>query len=199
MLHRLGATPVAVFAADWRLVWWNESWAAVLGDPSAVPIAERSLVRVRFPVAGDGGCVAHWPVVPEDRDASDRAVVADLRRAAGRYPSDERLTALIEGRLRGNSRFAELWQDAVVGGHREDRKTIRHPHAGDITVDCDVLHDSDTDLKVVVYTAEPGSESESKLQFVRVIGAPAPPSDVGAPLDGLRFSRTPATPRPRSG
>src|SRR5215470_7226746 len=26
VLTRLGETPVAVFAADWRLIWWNRSW-----------------------------------------------------------------------------------------------------------------------------------------------------------------------------
>jgi hypothetical protein len=41
----------------------------------------------------------------------------------------------------------------AVGRHTEDRKTIRHPDIGDITVDCDVLSDSDTDLKIVIYTA----------------------------------------------
>jgi hypothetical protein len=34
----------------------------------------------------------------------------------------------------------------AVGGHAEDRKTIQHPAIGPITVDCDVLADSDTDL-----------------------------------------------------
>ena len=48
-------------------------------------------------------------------------------------------------------RFAKLWHDGAVGGHAEDRKTIRHPGIGEITVDCDVLNDSDTDLKMVIY------------------------------------------------
>jgi MmyB-like transcription regulator ligand binding domain len=32
VLIRLGETPVAVFAADWRLVWWNRSWATLLAS-----------------------------------------------------------------------------------------------------------------------------------------------------------------------
>ena len=37
-------------------------------------------------------------------------------------------------------------------------------------MDCDVLNDSDTDLKIVIYTTVPGSEDESKLDLARVAG-----------------------------
>ena len=170
VLTRLGETPVSVFAADWRLIWWNRSWAALLGDPSSVAAEDRSLVKSRFPVAGDRGRVAVSPVTSENTEASDRAIVADLRRASARYPEDARLAALINRTLNGNPRFARLWRDGAVGGHAEDRKTIRHPDIGDITVDCDVLNDSDTDLKIVIYTAVPGSEDETKLDLARVTG-----------------------------
>jgi hypothetical protein len=106
--------------------------------------------------------------VIENIEASGRAIVADLRRASGRYPGDPRLTGLIRRTLDGNPRFAQLWHEGAVGGHAEDRKTIRHPDVGDITVDCDVLNDSDTDLKVVIFTATPGSEN--KLDLARVAG-----------------------------
>lgn len=170
VLARLGDTPVAVFAADWRLIWWNHSWAALLGDPSGVAADDRNLVKACFPVAGDGAHIAAWPVVSDNDGATDRAVVADLRRASARYPGDPRLAGLIRRTLEGNPRFAQLWRDGAVGRHTEDRKTIRHPDIGDITVDCDVLNDSDTDLKIVVYTAVPGSEDETKLDLARVVG-----------------------------
>lgn len=170
MLIRLGETPVGVFSADWRLIWWNPSWAALLGDPSPVPAEERSLVRTRFPVADGHGRVATHPVLSEMTEASERAIVADLRRAAGRYPTDQRLASLIRRTLDGSAHFAQLWREGAVAGHREDRKIVRHPDVGDITVDCDVLSDNDTDLKIVVYTTVPGSEDETKLQLTRVIG-----------------------------
>lgn len=169
LLVRLGETPVGVFTADWRLIWWNDSWTALLGDPSPLPSEERSYVRTRFPVAGERGGLSHWPVVSADPDGIDRAVVADLRRAAGRYPADRGLASLIKGTIDGNSHFAQLWREAAITGHREERKTVEHPQAGDITIDCDVLTDSDTDLKIVAYTAVPGSEDEARLKFTQVI------------------------------
>jgi transcriptional regulator with XRE-family HTH domain len=168
VLTRLGETPVAVYAADWRLIWWNRSWAALLGDPSVIAPQDRSLIKSRFPVAGERGEVATSPVVSANREASDRAIVADLRRACARYPHDQRLANLIRRALDGSPRFAQLWHDGAVGGHAEDRKTIIHPDIGEITVDCDVLNDSDTDLKIVIYTAAPGSEDATKLDLARL-------------------------------
>jgi transcriptional regulator with XRE-family HTH domain len=171
VLTRLGETPVGVFAADWQLIWWNRSWASLLGDPSALAPEDRSLVKSRFTSAADPpGKLADRPVISEQREATDRAIIADLRRASARYPQDKRLAALIRSRIDGNERFAELWQNGTVGGHAEDRKTIQHPEIGDITVDCDVLNDSDTDLKIVIYTAAPGSEDATKLDLARVTG-----------------------------
>jgi transcriptional regulator with XRE-family HTH domain len=171
VLTRLGETPVAVFAADWRLLWWNRSWAALLGDPSAIAPEDRSLIKSRFPTAADSPRrLADRPVISEKREATDRAVVADLRRASARYRNDRRLAALIRSRLDGNAQFEALWNGGAVGGHAEDRKTIKHPGIGDITVDCDVLNDSDTDLKIVIYTATPGSEDATKLDLARVAG-----------------------------
>jgi transcriptional regulator with XRE-family HTH domain len=173
VLRRLGETPAGVFSADWRLIWWNESWAALLGDPSAIPPDERNLVRVHFPVAGDHAQIGMQAVELEDRDATERAIVADLRRAAGRYSNDKRLAALIEHTLEGNRRFAQLWHEGAVAGHREDRKTILHCQVGEITLDCDVLNDSDTDLKIVIFTAAPGTDHETKLKLTHVVGTQA--------------------------
>ncbi|MFF5090078.1 helix-turn-helix transcriptional regulator [Streptomyces niveus] len=175
VIQRVGETPVAVFAADWRLLWWNRSWASLLGDPAAVPEDDRSLVRARFPVNTDGGRPVTWPVTEQDPEASDRAIIADLRRASARYPGDPGLARLLRRTIDGNPRFAQLWREGAVGTHSEDRKTIRHPAVGSVTVDCDVLTDADTDIKIVIYTTVPGSEDATKLDLTRVsgiIGAP---------------------------
>ena len=168
LLTRLGDVAVAVFAADWRLVWWNDSWAALLGDPSGVPPEERSLVNSRFPVPGSRGSVEQWPVRSGNPGATDRAVVADLRRASARYPEDRRLAELLRCTIDGNDYFAQLWRAGAVGEHAEDRKTIEHPTVGEITVDCDHLYAGDTDLKIVAMTAPAGSEDASRIELARV-------------------------------
>jgi hypothetical protein len=111
-------------------------------------------------------------VTEADREATDTAVVSDLRRATGRYPGDKRLARLIRD-LSENVRFARLWATGEVAAHREDTKTIDHPTVGPVTVDCDVLTDGDLDLKIVIMTAAPGSEDETKLRLTAIAGQPA--------------------------
>ncbi|WP_405867059.1 helix-turn-helix transcriptional regulator [Streptomyces sp. NBC_01515] len=168
VLNRLGDVGVAVFAADWQLIWWNPGWAALLGDPSDKPPQQRNFARERFPI-GSGDDVrdvriASWPVLVRNGAASDLAIVSDLRRATGRFPHDVRLAELIRQLTAGNETFARLWASGTVGAHREDRKTVEHPEVGPVDVDCDVLTDGDSDLKIVILTAAPGSSDEAGLR-----------------------------------
>lgn len=152
VLTRLGDVAVAVFAADWQMIWWNPGWAALLGDPAAVPAEQRNFARERFPVGPDPVRIARWPVLVRDGEASDMAVVSDLRRAGGRFPHDARLAALIRELTAGNEVFARLWAGGTVAAHREDHKTVDHPAAGPVEVDCDVLTDGDSEFKIVLLT-----------------------------------------------
>jgi hypothetical protein len=172
MLARLGDVAVAVFAADWQLVWWNRGWAALLGDPAASPSRLRNFARDRFPVGAGPAHLALWPVTEQDTDAADAAVVSDLRRATGRFPHDARLAELIRVLSAGNQRFAELCATGAVAANREVCKTIEHPSVGPVTVDCDVLTDGDSELKIVIMTAVPGSEDETKLRLAEIAGPP---------------------------
>ena len=168
LLTRLEDSSAAVFAADWQLLWWNRGWAALVGNPSNVAPAERNFVCSRFPILGSRWRIESWPVRSVNSEATDRAIVADLRRASARYPEDRRLGDLLRRTIDGNARFAALWRAGAVGEHAEDRKTIEHPAAGEITVDCDVLSAGDSDLKIVVLTAPAGSEDADKIAFARV-------------------------------
>ena len=122
----------------------------------------------RFPTAGGRGRIEAWPVRSDNPDATDRAIVADLRRASARYPEDRRLAELLRRTIDGNAHFAQLWRDGAVGEHAEDRKTIEHPTVGEITVECDHLFAPDTDLKIVAMTTAAGSEDSSKLELARI-------------------------------
>ncbi|MFH8462409.1 helix-turn-helix transcriptional regulator [Streptomyces sp. NPDC017991] len=171
VLARLGDVAVAVFAADWQLVWWNRGWAGLVGDPSTSPARLRNFARDRFPLDDGPTHLALWPVTEADWGATDAAVVSDLRRATGRYPQDKRLATLIR-ELSANTRFAELWAAGGVAAHREDQKTVDHPAVGPVTVDCDILTDGDFDLKIVIMTAVPGSEDETRLRLTAIAGQP---------------------------
>lgn len=169
VLNRLGDVAVAVFAADWQMIWWNPGWAGLLGDPSLSPPELRNFARERFPVGSGRVRLSLWPVSVRNPDESDLAIVSDLRRATGRFPHDARLAELIRELTEGNPTFARLWASGTVAAHREDRKTVEHPEVGPVDVDCDVLTDGDSELKIVILTATPGSADEAK--FMHALGA----------------------------
>jgi transcriptional regulator with XRE-family HTH domain len=173
MLNRLGDAAVAVFAADWQLIWWNRGWAALLGDPSSVPSAQRNFARDTFPTNGALPRLAHWPVSSLSQREVEVSVVSDLRRATGRFPGSDRLAGLIEDLRSGNESFAELWGSGAVGTHREDHKVVQHPATGPISVDCDVLTE-DAERKIVILTAAPDTEDETKFRLAAVLGNTEP-------------------------
>jgi transcriptional regulator with XRE-family HTH domain len=174
MLNRLGDAAVGVFSADWQLIWWNRGWAALLGDPSSTPPALRNFARDSFPVNGDAPRLSQWPVTSLAGDTVEAAIVSDLRRATGRFPNDRRLTSLIQVLTTGSQRFAELWASGGVSARREDHKIVEHPAVGPIAVDCDVLTDGDAELKIVILTAAPDTEDETKLRLAFLSGVPHP-------------------------
>lgn len=162
---RLGDAAVAVFAADWQLIWWNQVWAGLLGDPAGAPPELRNFARDTFTVDPRGPYLSHWPVTTQDAGVTKAAVVSDLRRATGRFPRDRRLAGLVAELTAGNPEFAALWAAGTVSAHREDHKVVDHPVAGPVAVDCDVLTDGDTELKIVILTAAPGTEDEARLHL----------------------------------
>jgi transcriptional regulator with XRE-family HTH domain len=181
VLHRLGDTAaIAVFAADWQLIWSNCGWAALLGDPSSVPPDLRNFARDTFPVDDDGRQMSQWPVISLAPGTVEAAIVSDLRRATGRFPGNRRLTQLIQTLTAGNRRFAELWAEGAVGAHREDHKIVEHPRVGPVRVDCDVMTDGDAELKIVILTAAPGTEDENRLRQAFYPPFPTPLTAVDA-------------------
>lgn len=111
----------------------------------------------------------------DDDTALGVEAVADLHAAAGRYPDDEELRALIDDLRAASSRFAELWAQRPVARRVASRKTIDHPEVGRVALDCDALTVRDSDLHLIVYTAPPGSEAAGALALPGAIGLQAVP------------------------
>ena len=173
---RLGDVPIGVFAADWTLLWWNDMWTMLHGDPSTVPERERNLARMLFGT-GDGHAYLRPMRSSAGWDAFEAALVADLRDGAARYPGDGRLAALITALRRTSPSFDRLWRTVATATLASDEKTITHPAVGDITVDCDVLTVPGADLRIVTYTTAAGSENDAKLNLLRNAAAFATPPD----------------------
>ena len=165
LLDRLSGTPVAVYDASWTLLVANPPYAALMGDQSGWTGHRRNGVWRTF--LGPATRVRH---TTQSRSDLEAALVADLRTGSARYPADRRLRRLIAELRAGSARFAALWDSGAVGRHEAARKTVDHPQVGPLTLDCDVLSVAGSDLRIMVYTAEPGTEDADRLALLTVLG-----------------------------
>ena len=166
LADRLGDLPVAVYDPAWTIITWNAAWAALMGDPSALAGRARNLLWRTF--TGQSSRVRKSD---DDADEFETSAVADLRRAFGSYPDDTGLRQLVDDLQQASPRFARLWASRVIStGGGSNSKTIVHPAVGPITLDCDVLTVAGSDLRIVVYTADPLSPDADRLRLTQVIG-----------------------------
>jgi transcriptional regulator with XRE-family HTH domain len=168
LLDQLTGVPVGVNDAAWNLIAWNPLWAALTGDPSGKTGRDRNVLWGYFT-----GRHARVVRTAEETARFEESSVADLRSATARYPDDQDLRRLVADLRAASPRFEELWDSRVVGTHRDSHKTFDHPDVGLVTVDCDVLTVDGSDLRIIAYTAPPGSEAAEKLRLLSVIGVQA--------------------------
>lgn len=165
LVDRLGDTPVSVIDASWDTVLQNQAAIALFGDVTGEQGRGRNRAwRTFMDVPGMGR------MEPQTRSMVERDVVADLRAAQLRLPDDPDVASVIADLRRESPRFAELWETTPARVRGAQRKTLQHPVAGWLTLDCDVLTVHGSDLQIVVFTAEPGTPDAEALALAVVIG-----------------------------
>jgi DNA-binding XRE family transcriptional regulator len=165
LVDRMADLPVAVYDPAWTIITWNAAWAALMGDRSAATGRDRNVLWRTF--TGKSSRVRKSVGEADDFEVN---AVADLRRAFGTYPDDATLRRLVDELRQASPRFARLWAERGVTTTGSNAKTIDHPQVGRITLDCDVLTVAGSDLRLVVYTAEPSSPDAELLRLIQVIG-----------------------------
>jgi hypothetical protein len=114
-----------------------------------------------------------------DWDEATDVAVSGLRESAGTDPDDPRMQKLIAELSAGSARFRELWARADVG-YRLGIMHLRHPRVGDLYLhrnQLNVPHVPNCEGQhLLIYHAEPGSDSARALEALRSLSA--------APLPG---------------
>ncbi|HSZ38360.1 MAG TPA: helix-turn-helix transcriptional regulator [Trebonia sp.] len=167
LLDRLAHTPVAVYDAAWNLIVANRPYDALMGQTTSWRGIERNGVWRN--ILGPGGRAVD---TPEEHALLQARLVADLRMTAARYPADRELRQLVAQLTAQSPRFAELWESGDVGSSQDQarHKIIDHPDVGLIALDCDTLIVAGDELRIMVYTAEPGTEDAERLALATVLG-----------------------------
>lgn len=167
LLDRIAGSPFAVFDAMWNLLVTNPAYDALTGA-TAWHDGDRNGVWRTF--VGSGPVAVE---TPDERRMLEAGLVGDLRMTAARYPRDPRVARLVAELRRASPRFAALWDSGELGGAPGDgarHKVVDHPRVGRIELDCDTLVVTADDLRVMVYSADPGSDDEERLALAVVLG-----------------------------
>ncbi|NRG39513.1 helix-turn-helix domain-containing protein [Rathayibacter sp. VKM Ac-2804] len=175
LVDRLPQLPVAVYAADWWLLEWNSAWSALMGDPMELP--GRGSNQVWFEFTRDTSPV--W-VDAEQREQYRDALVGDLRVASVEHREDAELEELVQDLLSRSTDFAQRWRTARPVEYRGATKRLEHPSAGTMTLDGDVLRPAASTLRLVLYSAAPGSPDATRLSALLAAESPAPGQTRGA-------------------
>ena len=156
----VGDFPAVVTNHRLDVVAWNSLGGELFGGLSDPARRDRNNARYLFLDPASRDLHPDW----EDRAAE---AVGQLRVAAGRYPDDRVLAALITDLSARSPEFRRVWSSGEVVMCGAGRKRLRHPEAGVLTLDYETLHvpstAGETGLLVHVFSAEEGTRESTVL------------------------------------
>jgi transcriptional regulator with XRE-family HTH domain len=165
LLHGLGDTPAVLIGRRTDVLGWTPMGHALLAghlDYAAPdqPGTRPNMIRMVF-------LDAHMRGLYQDLPTKTKDAVGYLRLVAGRYPDDAQLTELIGELSVTSQEFAKLWARHLVASCKSTVRGFRHPLVGSLSLfeePMDLV--SDPGLRLVSYSAEPGSPSEEALRLL---------------------------------
>ncbi|MFF5017776.1 helix-turn-helix domain-containing protein [Streptomyces sp. NPDC001165] len=167
LLDVLEGVPAYVVGRRSEILAWNRMAAAVFGDWSQLPPAERNWARLVFLHPEYRDLFVDW-----EQKAID--IVCALRMDAGCYPDDPRLSALVGELSVKSDEFRRLWATHDVKEKSHGVKHLHHPLVGDLSLHFEGFRlAGDADLGLVTYHAEPGSPSAQSLRLLASWGTDA--------------------------
>lgn len=165
MLDLLGDTPAVVMSDLGEVLAQNRASLLLMGDHTRFSGDRRYIVHRWFTEP------AARAVCPEgEREHYARALVADLRAAAGRRTGDPEVAGLVERLQAASADFRRLWAEHEVAVRRADRKTVLHPRVGPLLMDCETLVTPDQGQQLLVLTPA-DAETRERLELLRVLGS----------------------------
>lgn len=166
ILDRLQDTPAQVVNTLGETLIQTPPAVALLGDETSYSGPARSRVYRWFTDPD-----ARRASPPEDHLRHGRALVAGIAGAAAEGGLRSAAATLV-GSLRSESaEFRSIWDEHPVTGPSCAPKRLIHPELGELELYGQTLVDPDQSQSLMVFTAEPGSDSSEKLKLLSVIGA----------------------------
>ncbi|MEU9194502.1 helix-turn-helix domain-containing protein [Streptomyces hundungensis] len=155
----LSPLPAMLLDHRYDILAWNPEMARLLPGFEGASPSRLNAMRL---------CLLH-PAMRDfyaDREQVLRDGIAHLRAAWAAHPEDRELSDLIAEFVTQDEDFARLWTEREVSVNGRGRKLLRHPVAGAITVDFEVLLPlQDPGLRLLIYRA---ADEESRASLDRL-------------------------------
>jgi len=158
IVARLQDTPAQVMSALGETLVQTPPARALLGDETKYEGLSRSVLYRWFT---DDEARRVYPI--EDHPKVGRSFVAGARIAYVRDGATSRAAQVVESLLELSPEFAEQWAQHHVDQSHELDKRIVHPRLGVLDLQCQALHDVAHLHTLLVFTADPATESRAKL------------------------------------
>lgn len=165
VLDRLADTPAQVMNDLGETLAQTPAARALFGDETRMQGHLRS-VGFRWFVDPDSRRV--YP--DEDHPTLSRDFTARIRTAYAAHGARSRAATMVEELLARSPEFAALWNAHEVETATTRDKRLQHPETGIMELQCQVLHDPEQGQTLLVFTAQPGTDSHEKLQLLNVLG-----------------------------
>ncbi|MFC4944228.1 helix-turn-helix transcriptional regulator [Pseudonocardia sp. GCM10023141] len=105
-----------------------------------------------------------------DHPARSRRIVSDLQQVLVRDGEGSEAAELVDALLAVSEEFATIWREHPVAGRRCGSERFVHPQVGELELHCQILTDPDGSQVLLVYTANPGTDSHDRLRLLSVPG-----------------------------
>ncbi|WP_019200928.1 helix-turn-helix transcriptional regulator [Tsukamurella sp. 1534] len=168
VLDRLADTPAEIVTELGETLRQTPLSVALTGDTTRYTGPERS-VGYRWFTDPGSRAIHH----PEDHEFLSSMFVSGLRAAVALRGQGSRAAEYADLLLARSAEFATLWEAHPVGIRPSAVKRFVHPDVGLLELDCQHLVDPEQSHLLLVYTAQPGSESHEKLGLLAAAGEPA--------------------------
>jgi transcriptional regulator with XRE-family HTH domain len=131
--------------------------------------------------------IYRWFVHPETRSlyaepeltTHSKLLVSMLRTVATIDGPKSYSASLVKALQKLSPEFVAIWDAHEVVVAHSRTKRFRHPAVGDLELYCELIDNRDEQQTLIVFTAEPGSESAEKLRLLSVLGSQAMNSGQG--------------------
>ncbi|MFB4306520.1 helix-turn-helix transcriptional regulator [Actinomadura sp. GTD37] len=195
-----GELRLAPLDAGMRMMLDSLTFPAIIidsrGDVHAMNRMGRALLAGLEPMPSEAAGHPRWLFLrPSTRDLlvdwemNARVSVGVLREAAGRYPNDRRLHALVGELSVASPEFRTWWAEHDVEVPCRGPKRFRHPVVGELTMQVEALQLPDGERWMYAYAPEPGSPSEEAIRLLGTWAATQDAEEAAGPAGVVRSTQ----------